>query len=41
MATSNALDAQFKDLMPETVSIVVSGTRNNYGELSYGSSSIY
>jgi hypothetical protein len=41
MATSSALDPQFKDLMPETVQVVVSGTRNSYGELSYGATTSF
>ncbi len=41
MATSAALDAQFKKLMPDTVTVVATGTRNNYGELSYGSATEY
>jgi hypothetical protein len=35
MATSSALDPQFKKLMPSTVTIHATGTKNNYGEFSY------
>ena len=41
MATSSALDAQFKNLMPATVQVVASGTKNNYGEISYGATTSY
>lgn len=41
MATSAALDPQFKDLMPETVQVVASGSKNNYAEFTYGATTSY